>query len=102
VLEAGREPLFHRIGRAIEGERGSVTIEGHADSDRVASVAFPDNTALSQARAETVGALIRADLSDPARVTTKGLGETVPIADNASADGKSRNRRVEIVVPRRY
>jgi type VI secretion system peptidoglycan-associated protein len=102
VLEAGREPLFHRIGRAIEEEQGSVTIEGHADSDRVGSLQFPDNMALSQARAETVGKLLRADLSDPARVTTKGLGETVPIASNDSAAGKSQNRRVEIIVPRRY
>ena len=102
ALESGREALFHRIGRAVEDERGSVLIEGHADNDRVATVRFPDNMALSEARAETVGALIRADLSDPGRVSTKGLGETVPIASNDTEAGKSRNRRVEVVVPRRY
>jgi len=101
-LETGRETLFKRIGDAIEKEKGAVTIEGHADSDRVATLAFPDNMALSQARAETVGAIIRASLSDPNRVTTKGLGETVPIASNDTAAGKSKNRRVEIIVPRRY
>jgi type VI secretion system protein ImpK len=102
VLEPGREALFHRIGRAVEGERGQVTIEGHADNDRVSGVRFPDNMALSEARAETVGALIRADLSDASRVQTKGVGETVPIASNESPAGKSQNRRVEIIVPRRY
>lgn len=102
ALEPGREALFHRIGRAIEAERGSVLVEGHADNDRVATVRFPDNMALSEARAETVGKLIRADLSDPSRVSTKGLGETVPIASNDTAAGKSQNRRVEIIVPRRY
>ncbi|WP_261300271.1 type IVB secretion system protein IcmH/DotU [Sphingomonas alpina] len=102
ALEPGRETLFHRIGRAVEEERGSVTIEGHADNDKVSTVQFPDNMALSEARAETVGALIRSDLTDPSRVTTKGLGETVPIAPNSTADGKSLNRRVEIIVPRRY
>jgi type VI secretion system protein ImpK len=101
-LEAGREPLFHRIGRAIEAEQGSVVVEGHADSDKVSSLQFPDNMALSQARAEKVGALIQSDLSDPGRVSTKGFGDTAPIASNASAEGKSENRRVEIVVPRRY
>lgn len=101
-LESGREALFHRIGAAIQGEKGGVLIEGHADNDKVSTVAFPDNMALSEARADTVGALIRSDLSDPARVTTKGLGETVPIASNATPDGKSKNRRVEIIVPRRY
>lgn len=101
-LEDGREALFHRIGRAIEEERGSVLVEGHADNDRVATARFPDNMALSEARAETVGRLIRDDLTEPARVSTKGLGESVPIAANDDAAGKSRNRRVEIVVPRRY
>lgn len=101
-LETGREALFHRIGRAIEAEKGGVLVEGHADNDRVHTVRFPDNMALSEARAETVGKILRADLSDPARVTTKGLGETVPIASNDTAAGKSRNRRVEIIVPRRY
>ena len=36
-------PLFERIGAAIENEPGAVTVEGHADSDRVSSLAFPDN-----------------------------------------------------------
>jgi type VI secretion system peptidoglycan-associated protein len=102
ALEPGRDTLFHRIGRAIEGEKGNVVIEGHADNAPVATIRFPDNMALSEARAETVGALVRQDLSDPARVSTKGLGDTVPIASNAYAAGKSQNRRVEIVVPRRY
>lgn len=101
-LEDGREPLFRRIGQAIEDERGSVLIEGHADSDRVSNLSFPDNMALSQARAETVGGIIRSTLSDASRVTTKGMGETVPLASNDTAAGKSQNRRVEIIVPRRY
>ena len=101
-LESGREALFHRIGAAIQGEKGGVLVEGHADNDKVATAQFPDNMALSEARAETVGTLIRTDLSDPARVTTKGLGETVPIASNDTVGGKSKNRRVEIIVPRRY
>jgi type VI secretion system protein ImpK len=101
-LEAGRETLFRRIGEAIEKEKGNVLVEGHADSDRVANLSFPDNMALSQARAETVAAIVRGTLSDPSRVSAKGMGETVPIASNATASGKSRNRRVEIIVPRRY
>ena len=102
ALEPGREALFHRIGRAIEDEKGSVLVEGHADNNPVHTARFPDNMALSEARADTVGTLLRGDLSDPARVSTKGLGDTVPIASNDIAQGKSQNRRVEIVVPRRY
>lgn len=102
ALEPGREALFRRIGQAIEDEQGSVLVEGHADSDRVNTLEFPDNLALSQARAETVGGIIRATLSDASRVSTKGMGDTVPLASNDTAEGKSRNRRVEVIVPRRY
>jgi type VI secretion system protein ImpK len=101
-LESGREDLFRRIGAAIEKEQGSVLVEGHADSDKIASLAFPDNMALSQARADTVSAIIRSTLSNGSRVTAKGMGETVPIASNDTAAGKTRNRRVEVIVPRRY
>lgn len=100
-LESGREALFERIGRAVEGEKGQVTIEGHADSDRVSSLSFPDNLALSKARAETVAGIVRGVLSNPGRISVQGFGDSRPIASNDTADGKSQNRRVEIVVPRR-
>ena len=99
-LESGRKPLLERVGRAVEAEKGSVTIEGHADSDKVSSLAFPDNQALSAARAETVAGILRDMLSNPGRISAKGFGDSQPIASNDTADGKSKNRRVEIVVPR--
>jgi type VI secretion system protein ImpK len=101
-LEPGREALFDRIGKAIETERGPVTVEGHADSDRVSSLRFPDNMALSEARADTVAGILRRHLSKPDRVTTKGYGDSHPIASNSTAAGKSQNRRVEVVLQRTY
>lgn len=100
VLEPGKDALFEKIGRAIEGEKGSVTIEGHSDSDRIASVTFPDNMALSGARANTIAKLIAAALSDPGRVEAKALGDTRAIGSNKTPEGKALNRRVEIVIPR--
>jgi type VI secretion system protein ImpK len=99
-LETGRAALFERIGRAIEGEPGQVTIEGHADSDQVASLSFPDNTALSKARAQAVAGIIGGTLSNPGRIVVKGFGDSRAIASNETAAGKSQNRRVEIVIPR--
>ncbi len=101
VLEPGREDLFARIGKAIEKEPGKVTIEGHADADRVASLAFPDNTALSEARAARVAEIIAGQLSDRSRVEYVGYGDARPIASNDTTEGKSQNRRVEISIPRR-
>lgn len=99
-LEPGRQSLFERIGAAVETEKGPVSVEGHADSDRVASLTFPDNFALSKARAETVARIIAGKLSDPGRVKAEGLGDSQPIASNGTPQGKALNRRVEIVIPR--
>lgn len=101
-LEAGQRELFERIARAVQAEKGAITVEGHADSDKISSLAFPDNQALSQARAETVATIIKGIVADPSRVSAKGMGESVPIASNDTAAGKTRNRRVEVVVPRAY
>ncbi len=101
-LEPGKSGLFNRIGKAIESEPGPVTVEGHADSDRVHNLTFPDNMALSSARADTVADIIRSNLSNPGRVTAKGFGDSHPIATNSTAAGKSQNRRVEVVLLRRY
>lgn len=100
ALEVGREPLFRRIGEAIEREPGDVTVEGHSDSDRVSSLTFPDNVALSAARADAVTRILAGVLSDPGRLQAKALGDARPIASNDTTEGKALNRRVEIVIPR--
>jgi len=97
-LTGNNANLFRRIGKAIELEPGPVRIEGHADSDRVRTIEFPNNLALSRARAETVARIIRGELSDSGRVTAIGVGDTRPIASNNTSEGKARNRRVEIVL----
>ncbi|MEM9502136.1 MAG: type IVB secretion system protein IcmH/DotU [Pseudomonadota bacterium] len=97
-LVEGREAVFNKIGQAIELEQGPVSIEGHADSDRISTIEFPNNIALSKARAETVARITRSQLSDPSRITVTGLGDSVPIASNDTAEGKAQNRRVEFVI----
>jgi type VI secretion system protein ImpK len=99
-LEPDADKLFARIGAAIEPERGAVRVEGHADTDRLASITFPDNFALSKARAEAAARIVRDQLTDKARVSTEGFGDSQPITPNATAAGKALNRRVEIAIPR--
>jgi type VI secretion system protein ImpK len=99
-LEPGRAELFERIGRAVEAEPGQVTVEGHSDSDQISGLAFPDNTALSQARAQAVASILGSVLTNPGRISVQGFGDSRPIADNGSAEGKALNRRVEVIIPR--
>lgn len=68
-----------------------VVIEGHSDSRGAAAF----NKRLSQQRADSVKASLVNDFGiDASRITAKGYGEEQPIADNATAEGRAKNRRV--------
>jgi len=91
-------PLVQRIGEALADKPGNVVVIGHTDDQRIVSARFPSNVALSQARAETVRAILAAHLADPARVSAEGRGDTEPVASNETAAGRARNRRVTIAI----
>jgi OOP family OmpA-OmpF porin len=79
----------------LEGMNTEVMIAvGHTDS--VGTNAYNDK--LSLRRADAVKAYMVSKGLDPARLYTEGKGETQPIADNASAEGRAKNRRVTIEV----
>ncbi|HET7202466.1 MAG TPA: OmpA family protein [Steroidobacteraceae bacterium] len=72
----------------------TVTIEGHTDS-----VGGEDyNVGLSHRRAESVRSYLLRQGIDASRITTQGMGESVPVASNDTAGGRQQNRRVEIIV----
>jgi outer membrane protein OmpA-like peptidoglycan-associated protein len=71
-------------------------IQGHTDNQPIAKGGkFSDNMALSQARADAVKAYMVKGGIDEARLTAKGYGDTVPVADNKTKAGQAKNRRVE-------
>ena len=78
----------------------TLRIEGHTDSDPIRSGAFPDNRSLSAERANAVFRYLHDAVSLPnvPNVETVGMGETVPIASNDTAEGKQQNRRVEFIL----
>jgi len=75
--------------KAVPSARG--TLEGHTDS--VGSDAYNRN--LSQRRADSVKAYVTGKGIDAARIEARGFGEAQPVADNATAEGRAQNRRVQ-------
>jgi len=89
-------PTLEEIGDMLQDHPDlRIAIEGHTDSD--GDDAY--NQELSQRRAEAVRQfLVDAYQIDSGRLQAEGLGETVPVGDNATAEGKQQNRRVELVL----
>jgi outer membrane protein OmpA-like peptidoglycan-associated protein len=92
LTSAGVASLNRLAG--VLGKSANLQVEGFTDSQGSDAA----NLTLSRARADAVRqALIGAGL-DSRRILTVGRGKADPVADNTSADGRARNRRVEIIV----
>lgn len=94
VLTSSGLGSLNRLAALIRNGQAAIRIEGFTDSQG------PDaaNLALSQKRANAVMIALRAGGVSAARMKAAGKGEVQPVADNGSAAGRARNRRVEIIV----
>ncbi|MER8603655.1 type VI secretion system protein TssL, long form [Mesorhizobium sp. M1156] len=94
-------PLAAQIAAALEHEPGPIRIVGHTDNVKPRkSSTFKSNFDLSVARAKAVETMIAAKLGDSSRITADGKGEDEPIADNATSEGRAKNRRVDVMIPK--
>ena len=97
VVAAAFRPLLAQVGGALAGLKGKVLITGHTDNQPIRTLRFPSNWHLSQERADVVRAELAKQVA-PERLRAEGRADTQPIADNATAAGRSRNRRVEVTL----
>jgi chemotaxis protein MotB len=78
-----------------------VEISGHTDDVPIRTAQFPSNLELSLARASRIAQeLVGGDAALRTRISAAGYGEQRPIASNTDAEGRARNRRVEIHLTR--
>ncbi|KPF44860.1 hypothetical protein D621_18255, partial [beta proteobacterium AAP51] len=96
-VSASAQALFGRVGAALKRVPGPVLIAGHTDNQPIRSLRFPSNWHLSKDRAASVKKLLGTAVP-PERLTAEGRADTEPLADNSSAEGRARNRRVEITL----
>lgn len=94
IREEYRDILV-RFARVMKNHPGlKVTIEGHTDNVGNAE----SNLELSRKRAESVKSFLVSEGIDASRIATMGYGQSRPVADNTSEQGRERNRRVEAEV----
>ena len=92
-------PLLTILAQSLEALPNQIRIEGHTDSVPIRTPRFPSNWELSTARATSiVHHFLTHHRFEPSRLSAAGYGEFRPIAKNQTADGRSQNRRVDIVI----
>jgi len=95
--------ILTRIGEILKNTRGKIIrVEGHTDNVRITpqlQQKFPTNWELSTTRATNVVRFLQDKVGiEGARVRAVGMSEYHPVASNETEDGRSQNRRIEIVL----
>ena len=116
VYVAMSDKLLFQSGRARLDKRGEealgklaevlnkqtdidVFIEGHTDNKPINTVQFKDNWDLSVIRATSVVRILIKNYNvNPLQIQPSGRGEYMPVDDNETAEGRSKNRRTEIIM----
>lgn len=94
ILPASKPELKKLMDILSDYPHLTIQISGHTDN--VGSDAY--NEKLSEARAKSVVDYLKEEKVDPARLSYKGYGSALPIASNATDEGRAKNRRVEFTV----
>lgn len=99
AIKSSGYQLLNTIIEAMTQYSNPLRIEGHTDNIPISTAQFPSNWELSTARATNVLRYMLKNYEiDPNTVSVTGYGEFKPTADNATTDGRSKNRRVDIVL----
>jgi chemotaxis protein MotB len=91
--------VMTRLSAALQRLPNGVRVEGHTDDVPIHTPRFSSNWELSTARATyVVQFLIQQGALAPDRLSAAGYAEFHPLGENASPDGRARNRRVDVIV----
>ncbi len=98
-LSGDGEKVLSTVAARLKELDYSVAVEGHSDNVPISGTLvkqYPTNWELAGARAASVVRLFQKRGVDGQRLTAVSHGDTQPVADNRSAEGRARNRRIEI------
>ena len=93
-------PVIERLSMIIERyAESTVEIEGHTDNVPIHNARYESNDVLSSYRALAMFNYLTEHTNlDPANLKHSGRGEYIPVADNSTAEGRAKNRRIEIKI----
>jgi chemotaxis protein MotB len=89
---------LREIGRVLAVVPNQIQVEGNTDNRPINTEEFPSNWELSAARAASVVHLMSRTGIAPSRMSAIGYAEHRPVAENTSAQGRAKNRRVTLVI----
>lgn len=100
VIEGSATELLKKINDLLQRFPYNVRVEGHTDNTPIKNPIYPSNWELSSGRACEVVRFFIDHGIPPERLSAEGFSEFRPVADNNNAEGRSSNRRVEIIFVR--
>jgi chemotaxis protein MotB len=100
AVEAKGKEALKLLGGVLDKNTDiDILVEGHTDNVPIKTSVYKDNWDLSVARATSIVRILAGDYKiTPTRMTASGKGEYFPKADNATAEGRAKNRRTEIIL----
>jgi chemotaxis protein MotB len=99
TLRASSADSIERLAGVLKRRKESLRIEGHTDNVPIHNEHFASNWELSTARASDLVKVFIVDYGfDPSRLSAAGYAEFHPVAANDTADGRAKNRRIDVVI----
>jgi chemotaxis protein MotB len=103
AVDLSTMPTLEKVAGALKAVSNPVRIEGHTDSIPIHTAKFRSNWELSAARSIAIMEVMSSHFEiSPQRLAIAGYADTVPVADNDTAEGRARNRRVDLVILNNY
>ncbi|MCX7080928.1 MAG: flagellar motor protein MotD [Pseudomonas sp.] len=92
--------IIDKVAKILKPFDNPVHVEGFTDDQPIRTSQYPTNWELSSARSASIVRMLAMEGVNPGRLASVGYGEFQPVANNATVEGRARNRRVVLVVSR--
>lgn len=97
-IEDDTAEVISTLAESLKENQHKIRVEGHTDSQPISNAKYSSNWELSTARASSVLLMFAENGISPERLSAAGYGGFQPVADNSTAEGRAKNRRVDVVI----